>query len=269
MYEITMIWGLDGPDARRVRRLLKQSMLQCFVGFHRDFEALKAMYKSLMETYNIKNILVEQAEDETAIVKYLKYDQRKDLIIGPCGPTTDHKCQESFTYVVGNDHESLVNFFKNSVIATMARVIIFNPLHINLPFMVVFLGCTCNSFDHKYVEEQWKECKKIYGEHFLDVFKAPLVGQASDGDSRRKKLMEMNGGKKDGERFRIDSDNFTVSGEIEKDDKNKIVSLNVPNQDYIHNGKKSTYPLDHATRKLTVGNHMTHLNHILLVREHS
>ena len=75
-----MIWGgthlvnffsenLDGPDPHRVRRLLKQSMIQCFVGFQRDFEALKAMYKSLMETYNIKSILVEQAEDETAIVK--------------------------------------------------------------------------------------------------------------------------------------------------------------------------------------------------------
>ena len=43
--------------------------------------------------------------------------------------------------------------------------------------------------------------------------------------------------------------------------------LNIMNQDYIHNGKKLTYPLDHPTRVIYVGNHVAHINHLFLVKE--
>ena len=74
--------------------------------------------------------------------------------------------------------------------------------------------------------------------------------------------MKKNGGGEEGERFTINSDNFTISGKIEKDDSMNVVALNIPNQDYIHNGKKATFPLDHATRKLAVGTHMAYMRTI-------
>ena len=39
------------------------------------------------------------------------------------------------------------------------------------------------------------------------------------------------------------------------------------NQDYIHNGKKLTYPLDHPTRILCIGHHIAHIDHLFLGRE--
>ena len=50
------------------------------------------------------------------------------------------------------------------------------------PFLVV------NIF-FQLVREQWEQIEGIYKKHFLHVFKAPLVGRASDGDSGRKKAM--------------------------------------------------------------------------------
>ena len=225
------------------------------------------MYTRLMSTHGIKNVLVEQAEDETAIMKYFTYDQRQDIMVGSCGPKgADHVCQDSFVYKVGESYEDLVDFFRDNVLSSYARVIMFNPLHIHLPTTVIFLGCTCNSFDSKYVAKQWKKCQQIFADHFYEIFKAPLIGQASDGDSRRRKCMKKNGGGEEGERFTINSDNFTISSKIEKDDSMNVVALNIPNQDYIHNGKKATFPLDHATRKLAVGTHMAHMNHLILVK---
>ena len=73
--------------------------------------------------------------------------------------------------------------------------------------------------------------------------------------------------KKEGERFRIDNVNFTHTGMIGRDETGTPVCLNTMNQDYIHNGKKLTYPLDHPTRVIYVGNHVAHINHHFLVEE--
>ena len=47
--------------------------------------------------------------------------------------------------------------------------------------------------------------------------------------------MEMSAKSDDGERFTIGSQNFTLSGQIERDVHGVIYSLNIMNQNYIHN----------------------------------
>ena len=69
-------------------------------------------------------------------------------------------------------------------------------------------------FDHHLVDDQWQRCKDIYKKEFLNVFKAPLAGFASDGDSRRAKLMMQYSSKAEGERYRIKNANFKLSGDI-------------------------------------------------------
>ena len=85
----------------------------------------------------------------------------------------------------------------------MARVIILNPLDIRLPPFVIYLGPTCNRFTHADVLEQWERVEHLYNEFLLPVFKAPLVGRASDGDARRRKAMVSTGSSRDGERYAI------------------------------------------------------------------
>ena len=64
------------------------------------------------------------------------------------------------------------------LVAHMAREIMLNPLHINIPPLVVYLGPTFNTFDHGDVMEQWQSIQSMYEENFLEVFNAPLTGQA-------------------------------------------------------------------------------------------
>ena len=142
-----------------------------------------------------------------------------------------------------------------------------NPLHCNLPPVVIFLGCTCNSFDHEYVMSQWETCKSLYKKALMDVFQAPLVGMASDGDSRRRKAMEIYGTGSDGERYKLDSENFKLSGCVERREDGTIFCLNIANQDYIHNGKKYINHLLHPSRQMNIGGHMAHMNHLELVRD--
>ena len=97
MYEVVKIWGgerlvkflsinLDGPDARTVRQEVQKNISPCQPGFQDlNFSKLKAMYRNLMAQYNINSVLVEQAEDETAIIKHLTYNQKTDIIVGSCG----------------------------------------------------------------------------------------------------------------------------------------------------------------------------------------
>ena len=71
----------------------------------------------------------------------------------------------------------------------------------------------------------------------------------------------------EGDRYKINNDNFAMSGSIERNENGVPYCVNIMDQDYIHNGKKLTYPLVHPMRVLYVGNHLAHMNHLFLVRE--
>ena len=110
---------------------MKKKRQKSKIGFQTDLDDLKSMYARLMAQHGIKNVLVEQAEDETAIMKYGTYDQRQDIVVGSRGPKANHVCQDSFAYKVGDSYDDLVAFFKDNVLSSYGRVIMFNPLHIS------------------------------------------------------------------------------------------------------------------------------------------
>ena len=113
---------------------------------------------------------------------------------------------------------------------------------------------------------QYADLKAYYAEHFLPIVKTPLLGQTSDGDSRRRAAAERLLNSQEGERFRINHDNFTLSGRIDRSDDGTPTCLNICSQDWIHDAKKLSYPLDHATRRLCLGGHTAHMNDLLLVK---
>lgn len=72
---------------------------------------------------------------------------------------------------------------------------------------------------------------------------------------------------KDGDRFTIPHANFTHTGKIIKNINGLLISLDIMNQDNIHNGKKLTYPLDHAITVLRIGCHLIHIHQLRLVSD--
>lgn len=74
------------------------------------------------------------------------------------------------------------------------------------------------------------------------------IGHASDGDSPRRKLMV--GAFGDGN-FSIPDDNFTMACSANSD--GDITGFGLPDQDFIHNGKKLINGMDQSNRDLTIG----------------
>ena len=88
----------------------------------------------------------------------------------------------------------------------------------------------------------------------------PLVGQSSDGDSRRRKLHLINAAGLNGDRYKLEHENFTHSG---KTSENAVENLS--DQDYIHNGKKLINHLKHPSSVLSLGGNPCHMDHLELL----
>lgn len=71
---------------------------------------------------------------------------------------------------------------------SFARAIMLNPLHLNLSRLAILCMPTCNKFDNMFVYRQWQEVQHVY-EHELEHVIGSLVGNSSDGDSRRQNIM--------------------------------------------------------------------------------
>lgn len=140
-----MAKNLCGPADGSLKRYWRKSRFDFRLGITKDFFChLNSVYKRLIEEHKIHTpLLVEQAEDETVIIKMLEWIRDKDLIVGSCGPIgPNHRCQANYTMKVGNDEQSydrLKLFFEQSIVSHMARVVMINPLHPLLPSAVVFL----------------------------------------------------------------------------------------------------------------------------------
>ena len=205
-YEVLRIWGgkrlsnfvannLLGPSESAQKRTRRKNLHK-----HRQeglnssaFSRLANIYRDLKQKHGIIGpVLSEAAEDETVITKHIYWDQATDELWGFCGPNeSDHVCSSDYTVKVGTGEDGYHNIeeaFANNKIASYARVIMINPLHKDLPALVALLMPTCNTFNHEWVDDQWKELEKLYDKHLLPVL-GPLVGHASDGDARRRKCM--------------------------------------------------------------------------------
>ena len=205
---------------------------------------IAGIYRSIMEKQNIGRVPVLFAEDETAIKAVIEYDQKEDTLVGFCGTTVEpHSCMQSVKIVVGNDENSykrMTDAFTNNKKAGHARVILINPLHPSLPRIPVLLAATCNKFTHEDVKDQWDLIDALYKEHLEDIL-GPGNGKSSDGDTRRRKLMQAEASSTTGERYQPISkeDGFIYSVRKEKvvGNGNEYVIRGCFDQDTIHQGK--------------------------------
>lgn len=141
----------------------------------------------------------------------------------------------------------------------------------SLPKIPVLIMPTCNKFTHQLVYCQWCQLGQLL-KQFLEPVLGPLIGNSSDGDSRRRKLMLQSAEGNTESEFRpIPQDLgfiFNATREDSPDEPAGYKVRNLCDQDAIHNHKKCINPLDHATRILHLGkNHMAHMNHLKLVTE--
>ena len=261
--------NLDGPSDDTQRQTQRKHLFS----YHpenisdRVFSHLASVYASIKEQKKINgDVLVETAEDETAIIAKVEWDARRNEGWGWCGQSKNHDCRENFVHVVDDKedaYERLVEAFQQNTIAGHARVILINPIHPELPPLVALLQAVCNKFDHHMVRRQWDEIQVLYDRHLLPVL-GPLVGHASDGDSRRRKLHMEDATSKEGDRFGIQHENFTMSGSIALKNGKKVIE-GLSDQDFIHNSKKLVNHLLHPSRILNLGGNLCHGNHLQLL----
>lgn len=90
-----------------------------------------------------------------------------------------------------------------------------------------------------------------YNKHIYPVL-GPLIGHASDGDTRRRKLHLQQSLSRDGDRYRLASANFSMSGKIVHVNGQKIL-CDLSDQDFVHCGKKLINHLKHSSRVLSIG----------------
>ena len=167
-----------------------------------------------------------------------------------------------------------MNAFQNLVVPTYARVIILNILHPKLPKLPILLMPTCNKFGNAFVRRQWSEIFEICREELKGL--VIVIGNASDGDSRRRKcqLDDLTCIEKDRSRFRPISAclgfHLCVRVTASPDTDGTFIISNLGDQDGIHNHKKLINHLDHSSRTLKVGPRMIHMNHLMfLIQEKS
>eukprot|EP00112_Aurelia_sp_Birch-Aquarium-sp1_P019012 Seg4620.1 transcript_id=Seg4620.1/GoldUCD/mRNA.D3Y31 product="hypothetical protein" protein_id=Seg4620.1/GoldUCD/D3Y31 len=196
-----------GPNIRTVSRWVKDKCYQYKLGLGKDnLHYVTNVIKEAMEAHGIKHsVPCVTAEDETWIIERVEYNQGKDEAWGFCGEKKeDHVCEEDFVVTVGNDEGSysrIVDAFKNNQKAGYLRIIILSPLHRKLPRIVTMIQATCNRFTHADVKSQWRRLLGLASEEFEKQV-GPIIGHASDGDARRRKLMLENATNiKEDERF--------------------------------------------------------------------
>ena len=89
----------------------------------------------------------------------------------------------------------------------------------------------------------------------------PIIGRASDGDSRRRQLILEDYKCKEGTRFGVDWLGWLLT--VRLTEGNSVSGLY--DQDYIHNGKKLVNPLDSVARTLMLGGDLCSINHVAMV----
>lgn len=276
LFEAIKLWGgtrlhnflslnLEGPHLSTTMRATRKAL--CYhTGLREDvFKHVAEVYNHHMTKNGLRmgSVPVIIAEDETVVKRMVRWVARDDHLIGFCGKKEDHSCISNFVVLVGNGEDGynrIMDSFQNNVLAHYARVLIANPLIECLPKLVILVQLTCNKFDSSFVKEQW-EGVSLYWNMYVKNIVGPLIGHASDGDGRRRKLMLEDYTSSIGDRFSIPWKSWPFTACVEND--GDISGLH--DQDFIHNGKKLINPLDNASKRLVLGNDLVTLNHIAFV----
>ena len=162
--------------------------------------------------------------------------------------------------IIGDDESSyskLTEAFRDRTIASYAKVILLNPLSTLLLRAVVLLLPTCNHFTANDVNDEWESIHRYYVEKLESVI-GPLIGDASDGDSRRRSLMLINRNHSlltDRYQPIPFDEGFTLSAKKEPSNEypGGYVIRYIGDQDAILPHRKLIKPIDHPTRIMMLG----------------
>lgn len=162
-------------------------------------------------------------------------------------------------------YDNIVSTFEKYSKSCYARCVLVNPLHSSMPKLIVCATATCNKFDNQWVRDHWIQLKSFWDEYCrADV--GPLIGHASDGDARRRKLMLADYRGRNGldRRYDVGWEGWQYSIAI------------LPNgdlygfgdQDQPHNGKKLINPMDRVSSPLVLGDQSVSLSYVCNVYNH-
>ena len=228
------------------------------------FASVAEIYKDAKIAHGIVGpVPVILAEDETKVKGKVAWEQKSDTLAGFCGVKENHVCMSGFKPSVGSGddgYNSIVDSFRNDRVGGFARVVMVNPLHQSLPRLVLVVNCTCNCFDAAWVRRQWGVIEKIWEDECKDIV-GPIVGHASDGDSRRRQLMLEDYKAVEGTRLQVEWPGWFFSASLDAAGDAK----GLHDQDFIHNGKKLINLLDSPVRVLQLGGDVALLEHVGMV----
>lgn len=140
--------NMEGPNARTVARWRSRTLTHYTQQLDADlFKQLGTIYCNIKSQLHIDHsVPVLCAEDETPIIKEVRWDAANDSLVGFCGLAKDHKCMSCDSVVVGDtddSYERIAEAFRTMVVGTHARVLILNPLDPRLPRLVILATPTC------------------------------------------------------------------------------------------------------------------------------
>ncbi|MCO5573933.1 hypothetical protein L7F22_027711 [Adiantum nelumboides] len=240
IFEVAKMWGdprlhdflssnLNGPSLSSKKHGQREAT-QFIPGIHGSiFDAIAEIYQKEKEKHRITSkipfILVE---DETAIKKRIRWNAKDDTLVGFDGyKTDDHECMTTCMIKVGEGQEGydkIVDAFQNCVVGG-----------------------------------QWDAISSLWNEKLWPRI-GMIIGHASDGDSRLRRLMLFDYMDTSGSRFGIPWKGWPLSAKMVD---NGVIGLH--DQDFIHNGKKLVNVLDKSKRQLAIGDVWITLNHVLIV----
>ena len=154
----------------------------------------------------------------------------------------------------------MLESFSSNRRGSFARVVVVNPLHDKLPWLVLVACCTCNCFNSGWVKNQWEVIDRMWEKSCLAAV-GPILGHASDGDSRKRQLMLGDYKSSIGNRLEVGWEGWIFSASVDSNGS----ATGLHDQDYIHNGTKLINPLLSAARTLQLGGDLCLHGHIELV----
>ena len=172
-------------------------------------------------------------------------------------------------FVVGsreNGYENIKKAKDTMVVSTHARVVMINPMHERLPALTCLLVGTCLRFkEDGYVLPQWEQLQILFDKHVRGVI-GPLIGHASDGDSRRRKAFrrtmlstKVEVGQR---RYGLGRADFTHTGLVVNG-----IPTGIMDQYFFHNFKKLINCFDNPQKVLTIGNAgIAHINDLRVLK---
>lgn len=96
-----------------------------------NFQKYSDIYIEAMKKLNLSSIPMLAAEDETAIIALVTYDQASDKLLGFYGLTGEnHQCLDHFTFKVGDGEEgynAIISAFKECKIGSYTNTVLLNP----------------------------------------------------------------------------------------------------------------------------------------------